>query len=137
MANAKGLFSSPYKSIDRTFRAVFELQAVRRGGKAAKCKPSRTFRNPIFLAQEWKLALETGIYPSQACLARDLGVSRVRVTQVLRLLKLAPKVLEKIADLGDPLTSRTVTERKLRPFVNLPEGEQKKRIRKLFLKYVH
>ena len=130
-------YSSPNKSIGRTFRAVFVLPPNLRGEKAVKCKPSRTYRNPVFLAWEWKEALETGKYPSQTARARELGVSRVRVTQILRLLRLAPEVLEKIAGLGDPLTARTVTERKLRPLVNLPEGEQKKRIQKLFLKYVH
>jgi len=102
-----------------------------RGDKTAKCKPSRTYRNPVFLAWEWKKALETGHYPSQAALAWDLGVSRVRVTQVLNLLKLDPEVLEQIAGLGDSLTARSVTERKLRPVVNLPIVEQRKISRRL------
>jgi len=115
----RAFFSSPDKSIDRTFRAGFELPPVRRGKKAHKHKPSRTYRKPIFLAREWKKALETGKYPSQAALARELGVSRVRVTQVFRLLRLAPEMLDRIADLGDPLTSPIVTERKFRPIVYL------------------
>ena len=96
--------------------------------KGGKRKPSRTYRNPIFLAREWKKALETAKYPSQAALARELGVSRVRVTQILRLLKLSPEVLEKIAELGDPLISLIMTERKLRLLVNLARAEQRQRI---------
>ncbi len=52
-----------------------------------------------------------------ADLARKLGVSRARGTQVLRLLNLAPEVLRVIAALGDPLP--IVTERRLRPIVHL------------------
>ena len=107
---------------------MFELPPARRGKKTGKSKPFRTYRNPVFLAREWKKALETGKYPSQAALARELGVSPVRVTQILRLLRLAPEVLETIVHLGDPLTSSIVTERKLRPLVNLPRAEQRKRI---------
>lgn len=122
---------SPYKSIDRTFRTVFVLPPARSGQKSAKRKPSRTYRNPVILAREWEKMLRSGEYASQTALARKLSVSRVRVTQVLNLLKLAPEALEKIAGLGDPLTSPLVTERKLRPIVNLPKGEQGKRIRNL------
>jgi len=125
------LFHSPDKSIGRTFRVVFEFPPEFNGKKAVNSKPSRTYKNPVFLALEWEKALETGNYPSQTALARELGISRVRVTQVLNLLRLAPEVLEQIAGLGDPLASPTVTERKLRPLVNLPRVTQSKRIQKL------
>ena len=46
----------------------------------------------------------------------------------MNLLRLAPDVLEKIAALGDPLTSPIVTERKPRPVVLLPKAEQRRRI---------
>jgi hypothetical protein len=47
-------------------------------------------RNPMRLTQEWQQALDEGIYASQAELARHLGVSRARISQVLRLMKLPP-----------------------------------------------
>ncbi len=102
------------------FDYIFESDRRRMG----RIKPVRTYRNPVCLAREWKKAMESGKYASQTALARELGVSRVRVTQVLRLLRLAPEVQEKIADLGDPLTSPIITERKLRPLVSLPRDEQ-------------
>ena len=123
--------NSPDKSIGRTFRVVFDLPPARRGEKAAKRKPSRTYRNPVFLAREWKKMLESGEYASQADLARDLGVSRVRVTQILRLLRLAPEVLENVTGLGDPLISPTVTERKIRPIVNLQAEKQELRLKEI------
>ena len=127
---------SPYKSIDRTFRAVFRLEVLPNGRKPEKTRPKRTYRNPVFLAREWEKMLRSGKSASQTALARKLGVSRVRVTQVLNLLRLAPDVLEKIAGLGDPLTSPAVTERKLRPLVNLPRVEQRKQVRTLLVEPV-
>jgi len=106
--------NSPDKSIGRTFRVVFDLPPARRGEKAAKRKPSRTCRNPLFLALEWKNMLESGDYPSQTDLARRLGVSRARINQYLRLLKLPPKIKESVIRMGDPLYSRKITERRLR-----------------------
>jgi transcriptional regulator with XRE-family HTH domain len=119
--------SSPYKSEDRTFRAVFQLTILPRGSKPGKTKPARTYRNPIFLAREWQKALVSGEYASQTAMARKLGVSRVRVTQVLNLLRLSASTIDRIASLGDPLSSQIVTERKLRPLVPLPEAEQNRR----------
>lgn len=63
---------------------------------------------------------------SRADLARELGVTRARVTQVLDLLDLAPDVLNGVAALGDPLTQPIVTERMLRPLTRLPVEEQKR-----------
>ena len=128
--------SSPYKSIDRTFRAVFRLVVLPNGRKPEKTRPKRTYRNPVFLAREWEKMLRSGKYASQTALARKIGVSRVRVTQVLNLLRLAPEVLERIASLGDLLTSPIVTERRLRPLVNLPRVEQRKQVRTLLVEQV-
>ena len=125
------MIGSPYKSIDRTFRAVFRLDVLPNGRKPGKNKPKRSYLNPVILAREWEKMLRSGEYASQTALARKLGVSRVRVTQVLNLLRLAPEVLERIAGLGDPLTSPIMTERKLRPLVNLPRTEQRSLIRGL------
>lgn len=73
----------------------------------APARPSRGYRNPIVLAQEWQRMLGEGQCLSRAELARKLGVSRARVTQVLGLLGLAPKVLEAIVGLGDPYLTRS------------------------------
>jgi len=85
---------------------------------------SKQHRNPISLAQEWQEAITNGKYSCPADLARHLGISRARATQVLRLLKLCPEVLDLVASLGDPLPSPVITERSLRPLVDLPPEEQ-------------
>ena len=115
--------NSPDKSIGRTFRVVFVLLPSRRGEKIGKRKPSRTCRNPLFLALEWKNMLESGDYPSQSALARRLGVSRARVNQYLRLLKLSPKIKESVIRMGDPLPSRKITERSLRTLISSTQVE--------------
>jgi hypothetical protein len=74
----------------------------------------RQYRNPIYLAREWRKALDEGKYASPAGLARHLKVSRARVTQILNLLKLSPEVVEMVSSLGGPLSTPTVTERRLR-----------------------
>jgi len=84
----------------------------------------RQYRNPIYLAKEWRRALDDGVYYSPAALARRLKVSRARVTQILNLLKLSSEVIEMISSLGDPIQGPVVTERKLRPLLGLPIEQQ-------------
>ena len=67
--------------------------------------------------------LQSGGYASQTALARKLGVSRARVNQMLRLLKLPQEVQETVARMGDPIPSRKVTERKLRAMLASPQSE--------------
>jgi hypothetical protein len=45
-------------------------------------------RDPLKLAQYYQSLLDSGKFENRAALARYLGVSRARVTQVLRRLKL-------------------------------------------------
>jgi len=63
----------------------------------------RHYRNPVILALEWRVALEDGTYSCNADIARWLGLSRARVTQILNLLKLSPKAIRIVERLGDPL----------------------------------
>jgi hypothetical protein len=88
----------------------------------SKPKPER--RNPIVLAEEWQHRIIDGEVKSKAELARALGVSRARVTQVLALLHLTPEVINAVRCLGDPLTSPTVGERDLRRLLELPPTER-------------
>lgn len=87
-------------------------------------EPKREQRNPVVLAEEWQQRITSGEVSSRAELARALGVSRARVTQVLGLLQLAPSVIDTVRSLGDPLVSSAVGERALRLLVALPPSEQ-------------
>jgi hypothetical protein len=94
----------------------------------------RLYRNLVILAEEWQQALHSREQRSQAEFARKRGISRARVTQVLRLLNLAPDVLKAIAALGDPLPSRVLTERTLRSMVHRSAEEQQKKINRILVK---
>ena len=69
--------------------------------------------------------IDNGQVKNQPDLARKLGVSRARVTQILRLLKINPLIVQELERLGDPLKSRIISERMLRPYVNKSFLEQK------------
>ncbi|GAG64672.1 unnamed protein product [marine sediment metagenome] len=62
---------------------------------------------------------------NQADLARKLGISRVRIHQILGLLKLDSLIVQELENFGDPLKSKIITERMLRPYVNKSIQEQK------------
>jgi len=107
----------------------YVLEAVQR--RMGRIKLVRTYRNPIFVAREWAEAMESGNFRSQRAFARALGLSHTRVSQVLGLLRLCSEAQQDLEALGDPLYSRKVTERKLRPIVNLPEEQQKIKFREM------
>ena len=111
------------------FNYVFETDRRRTG----RIRLIRTYRNPIFLAREWAEAMEAGDFRSRRGFAKAVGVSHARVSQVLGLLRLGPRAFREIEALGDPLPSRIVTERKLRPITILPGRAQESRIRKMLV----
>lgn len=109
------------------FDYIFEADRRRMG----RIKQVRTYRNPIFLAREWAEAMDGGNFPSQRAFARAIGLSHARVSQVLGLLRLCPAAREALDALGDPLYSRKVTERKLRPMIKLSAKSQQSIIKKI------
>jgi len=73
--------------------------------------------------------LDRGEVASRADLARRLGISRARVTQVLGLLRLSPEVVRRLRALGDPLEGLVLAERQLRPIVRCRPMEQERRVK--------
>ena len=69
--------------------------------------------------------IDLGEAKNQAELAQFKDLSRARVTQILNLLKLNSLIIQELEKLGDPLKSRIITERMLRPYVNKSHKEQK------------
>lgn len=53
----------------------------------------------VALAHHWRGLIRTGVARDQADLARLVGVTRARVTQVMDLLYLAPDIQEEILEL--------------------------------------
>lgn len=94
--------------------------------RASQQHPAKRYRNPTIMAQDWQHLLIGAAGSSRAELARLLGVSRARVTQVLGLLELAPEVVTAIAALGDPMPGPIVTERLLRSLRQFTPEEQQR-----------
>jgi len=96
------------------FDYIFEAERRR-------IRPVRTYRNPLILALKYKSLLNTTSIGSQTRLARKVGVSRARISQFLRLLKLPHAIQQSVIRMGDPLPSRKITERKLRALLPSPQ----------------
>src|SRR6516225_2969815 len=80
-------------------RGTFRLKRLRRaavlefipwngssGPEAQMSPPLRESRDPLKLARYYQTMLDSGKFENRAALARFLGVSRARITQVLRRL---------------------------------------------------
>ncbi len=100
-----------------------------------KEKSRRNYRNPICLAKEYKSMIENGKAKSESDLAKKLGVSRVRVNQIIRLLKLDDQVIKGIELLGDPLAKQIVTERMLRPYIHKFKENQDILLNRISMKF--
>ena len=112
---------SPDCSIDRTFTSAFHFpHKVTKANQIA-----RIYRNPTYLAREYKQMIDNDQVKNQSGLARKLGVSRVRIHQISYCLKLDSLVVRKSEKFGNPLKSKIITERILRPYVNKSIQEQK------------
>jgi uncharacterized membrane protein len=57
--------------------------------------------------------IDTGQVKNQSDLARKLGISRVRIHQILKLLKLDSLIIQELEKFNDPLKSKIITERLL------------------------
>ena len=112
---------SPDCSIERTFTSTFHFP--RKATKSSKTKSIH--RNPIYLARKYKRMIDSGQVKNQSDLARKLSVSRVRIHQILSLLKLDSLIIQELEIFGDPLKENILTERMLRPYVNKSSQEQK------------
>jgi len=113
--------SSPDCSIDRTFTSIFYFPH-----KVTKANQIiHIYRNPIYLAREYKQMIDNGQVKNQADLARKLGISRVRIHQILSLLRFDSLIVQELEKFSDPLKSKIITERTLRPYVNKSFREQK------------
>ena len=78
--------------------------------------PERVYISPLLEARRYASILQRDPFvKTQADLAREMGVSRVRITQVMSLLRLAPEVQEQLLRLTDQPAIRFFSENRLRP----------------------
>jgi len=111
---------------ERIFKG--NLYRVRNGNgwaftEKAPAPPPQTVRRPARVAQTLALAhrleaaITRGEYRDRADVARQLGFTRARVTQILDLLLLAPNIQEEIAFLEAVDGVEPLSERGLRTVV--------------------
>jgi hypothetical protein len=84
-------------------------------------------------AIEWERQLDAGEVQNKTEIARQEGITRARVTQIMGMLQLAPEIQEQILYMPDarrPL----ITERILRPIVTIADHhDQLREFRKLLV----
>lgn len=68
----------------------------------------------IVLASQIEQAIRDGRARDYAEVARQTGLTRARVSQIMRLLRLPPSLLSRLL-LADPMRCPPLTERQLRP----------------------
>lgn len=117
---------SPKAPIGRTFKYKFGLPNF---SDLTKPKVHKVYKNPIYTAMEWKEMLDGGRFKSKAELGRHFGVSRVRVVQILNLLKLDPEVISKLKEVGETLNKKMWGEKTLRQIVNADPNKQFEKIK--------
>jgi hypothetical protein len=83
------------------------------------------------MAERWQADLAARRVRTQAELAAREGVSAMRVSQVLALLKLDPDILEAIRSLAPGTPERLVSERALRAITGLSGERQLAEVEKL------
>jgi len=77
-------------------------------------------------ALEWRALLKSGEAKNQSDIAKREGISRVRVCQVMWLLRLAPEIQQHVLAMPKMLGRGEVTERMLRPIARLEDVADQK-----------
>ena len=95
------------------------LEPVRRPARVAQA---------LALAHRLQAAIDRGDYRDRAELARQLGFTRARVTQILDLLLLAPDLQEHVLDLKAVDGQEPMAERALRDVVRRESWVEQRRL---------
>ncbi len=78
------------------------------------------FTRLLALAHRWNRLIEEGIVANRADIARMMGLSRARVTQIMDLLYLAPDIQEYILSLSTDGSQEAIPERAVRSVTGVP-----------------
>ncbi len=94
-------------------------------------KPIKVKPNPIQTALKYDKLYRGLSNPSLTEVGKHFGISRVRVCQMLKLLKLDKRIVDYVANITDPKQNNFWSERKLRTLINHKINEQYKEFIKL------
>ena len=104
-----------------TYTVDFAGKSQRRATQADMGRVPRVART-LALAHRIDAKIRTGEFLGLADAARAIGVTRARMTQIMKLLLLAAEIQEAILDLPPVMNGRDpVSERALRPIVAEPD----------------
>ena len=108
---------------------MIDTRPTRRGGTGRRVVfqwtpppvvPERVYTSPLLEARRYVGILKRDPFvKTQADLDREMGVSRVRITQVMSLLRLAPEIQEQLLRLTDQQAVRFLSENRLRPLTQI------------------
>lgn len=87
--------------------------------------------NVIKTALEYDMVYKSLPNPTLSQVAKHFGVTRVRVWQMLNLLKLDQRIIDYLANITDPKENNFWTERKLRPLLSLSIEDQINRFNRI------
>jgi len=112
----------------RSLRA-YNKNDIHLSSTPAESSPQKKPKTPCVTAHlkraiEWQRLLDTGRFNSRSSIARQEGLSRARVTQILSLINLAPKIRQYIISLPKTTYETVITERTLRSLTRIKDKEQ-------------
>ena len=85
----------------------------------------RVYTSPLLKARRYARILKSDpSLANRADLAREMGVSRARVTQMMNLLRLDPEVQRRLMALQDQRAVRFFSERRLRPLIQIEDARR-------------
>ena len=114
------------------FRTGRRGQKRLRGGPRAKA-PEQPEDLPrltrlLALAHRWNRLVEEGVVANHAEIARMMGLSRARVTQIMDLLYLAPEIQEYILSSSTDGSQKVIPERAVRSITRLPIWKDQRKV---------
>ncbi|MEW5692798.1 MAG: hypothetical protein AB1765_05835 [Candidatus Hydrogenedentota bacterium] len=87
-------------------------------------KPQKVYECPLLEARRYENLFKAPFIKTQSDIAREMGITRARVSQIMALLKLAPEIQKALLSLQEQKTIRFFSERRLRPLLNIKESSK-------------
>ena len=105
---------------------------IRKGPVTEKVSPPREelprITRLLALARRWDKLIEEGAVANRAEIARMMGLSRARVTQIMALLYLAPEIQEQILASPPDAGLGGLTERSIRALTAVPTWDGQRQL---------
>jgi DNA-directed RNA polymerase sigma subunit (sigma70/sigma32) len=84
----------------------------------------KIYESPLAEAKRYQNLLNDPLINNQSDIARDLGITRARVSQVMSLLRLAPEIQKTLLGFEDQKMIKFFSEYRLRPLLNISNSIQ-------------